>query len=98
MDDALRRIGDVEEAKAMPCRIGGKPVDHAGNLGIGDRGAVPRRHVVIRDAEGQTRLGKALATRFQCAESVMRSLMHEMPVDPEQRLAILAHGDDMAVP
>ena len=98
MDDALARIVQAEELDAVTRRVGAEIVDHPGDLGIGDVVAPTRRHIVVGDAEGQAGLRDAAIASGNLGEGVERTLMHEMPVDPEQRVARGPRHDDMGVP
>jgi hypothetical protein len=48
------------------------------------------RGVVVHDAEGQARFGHLEPAFGELGEGVVRAFVHEMPVDPQQRRAILA--------
>ena len=99
MHDALARIVKPEQPETMPAGILLQCRDHARDGGIGDRPTAPARgDVVIGHAEGQLRLRHALAPLGQFAERVVGALMHEMPIDEEQRRAILAGMDFMRLP
>ncbi len=99
MDNALPWIVQTEQGDAAFRRIRFEIAHHGGDLGIGDAGGAPVcRHVMVGDAERERRLGDAAPARFHLAEGVKRALMHKMPVDPEQRGAILAARDLMRRP
>src|SRR5262249_56603390 len=67
---------------------------HARNLGIvDDAPRAARRDIMIGDSEGVAWLGDPRAARLELAESVERSFMHVMAVDPQQRLAVVAPPD-----
>ena len=99
MDDALARIADAEQLDVVP---GGVFLDlphHAGQLGIGDVGPRPaRRHIVIGDAKGQPGLSHGHAPLGKLGEGVERTLMHIVPVDPEQRFPVFAPHNLMRGP
>ena len=99
MDDALARIVEPEQGDAVMRRVGAEQVDHTGDRGIGDRpAAATGRHIVIGDAEGQIGTRDAAVARGDLAEGMVRAFMDEMPVDPDQRQAIVAAGHDVVVP
>lgn len=73
--------------------------DHLADGRIGDR-AIPAasRHVMIDDSERQVGPGNPQGAFGELTEGVVRALMDEMPVDPEQRLPVFLRDDDVRVP
>ena len=99
MHDALACVAQAEQGDRVVRRIRFEIAHHGGDLGIGDTGRpAARRHVVVRDAESQGGLSNGASARLHLAEGVERALMHEMPVDPQQRGAVLAPHDLMRRP
>ena len=86
----------------MPCapRIVLELAQHPRGLGTGDALRAISRvgHVMIGDAEGQLGMGDAPAARRDLIESQERALVQQMPVDPEQRRAVLASAYRVRVP
>ena len=82
VNDALRRIIEPEQPEAVLGSVGGKPIDHAGDFHVSDRRSSARRHVVVGDAEGQRRFCDTRLSLIELAESMVRTLVHEMAIDP----------------
>jgi len=99
VDDALAGIVEAEQRDAVGGRVGGELVDHARDRGVGNGTAAPaRRDIVVGDAEGQVRPRDRGPARGDLPEGVVRALVHEMPVDPQQREPVVAARDDVGVP
>ena len=60
--------------------------------------APARRHVVVGDAERQIGPRDGQTRARDLGEGVMRAFVHEMAVDPQQRVAVLLREDDVGVP
>ena len=72
---------------------------HAGDLGIAYVMArAARWHVVVGHAEGEPGLSDRDAPFRQLGEGMKRALMHEVTIDPEQRIAVLTADDLMGRP
>src|SRR6476619_1486026 len=95
MNDALRRVRNVKTADCMLTRIGAKLLDHAGDGRVGDDRPPARGNVVIRNAEGEPWLRDTPSTSSDLPKGVVGSLVHEVPVDPQERFPILSCGDDV---
>lgn len=99
MHDALTRIVQPEEIDVVFGRIRLEIAHHGGDLRVSDGVVAPtRRHVMIGDAEGQSRLRNIAAAHLHLTEGVKRAFVHIMPVDPQQRGAVLAARDLMRRP
>ena len=85
MHDALARVTQTEKRYAVFSRIGLKVAYHRRDLGIGN-GLITaaRRHIVVGNPECQSRLGDTAPALLHLAESMERTFMHIMPIDPEQ--------------
>src|SRR5215471_14437305 len=92
--DSLARIRKPKQGDAVLGGVFLEGTHHARDLGIvDDAPRAARRDIMIGDSEGETWLGDPRAARLELAESVERSLMHVMAVDPQQRLAVIAPHD-----
>ena len=91
MHDPLSGIAQTEEGDVVFCRIGLKVAHHRCNLGICNLLFAPAgRHIMVGDPESQLRLGNTAATRHHLTEGMKRTLMHIMPVYPEERGPVVA--------
>src|SRR5262245_43510127 len=94
VDDSLAGVVDPEQGYAMLRGVVLKRTHHAGNIGIiDDAPRAARGDIMIGDSEGEASFGHARAACLEMAESVERPFMHEMAIDPQQRLAVLASHD-----
>ncbi len=92
--DALAGVFEPEEAKPMARGVLRERAHHPGHVRIRDRTpASAGRHVMVGDADGQGRLGHRQGTFRQLGEGVVRAFVDVMPIDEEQRRAVLPQGD-----
>ncbi len=96
--DALRRVGQPETADAMGRGVVFQRADHPRDVGVFDMPAPAGRRVMVDHGEGQFGRRHLQPPRRQLGEAVMRAFMHQVPVDPEQRCAVLATLDLMRGP
>ena len=97
MHNALSGIIQSEQGDIVPGAIVGELVDHPLDLGR-QRIAVAGRHIVIGDAEGQIGTVQPRLPFGELVERMERAFMQQMPVDPQQRLAVLAVDNHMRIP
>ena len=94
MHDALTWVAQAEQRDTILCRIVLKIADHRGDFRIGNAlSAAAGRHVVISYGKRELRLGYSASARLHLAEAVERTLVHVMPIDPEQSRAIFPPRD-----
>ena len=92
MDDALPAIVEPEQSNVLIGGIFFELADHARDFGIGNGlAAAARRHIVVGDAERQSRLGNRCAPFGKPAEGVKRAFVHIVAIDPQQALAVALH-------
>src|SRR5688572_2374090 len=53
---------------------------------------------MVGDTEGEVRMGDLGAALPQLVEGMKRALVHKVPIDPQQRLPVLAGYDGVTVP
>ena len=92
--DALARIAQSEQSDVVVRGVFLEIAHHCCDLGIGNLTvAAPCRHVMVGDAESEPGLRHRAAACLHLAEGVKRAFVHVVPVDPEQRGAVLAAHD-----
>ena len=97
--DALARVVEAHQHDAVLGRVVDDLLDHAGERGIGDDAvARMRRHVVVGDAEGQVRPRHLGVARLDLVEALERAFVDVVPVDPQQREAVLGLEDLVLCP
>src|SRR6516225_1003032 len=81
--DTLARFRKPKQGYAVLGGVFLERAHHARDLGIiDDAPRAARRDIMICDTEGEAWLGDPRAARLDLAESVERSLMHVVAVDP----------------
>ena len=99
--DALARVAEAEHGDARLLRVARQVLHHAAPLGVCDgveAAAGVRRHIVIGRGEGAVRCAQLQAALAQHAKGVARSVMDQMAIDVEQRLAVGALEDAVTRP
>ena len=92
--DALPWIVQAEQLDAVLARVALEIAHHGRDLRIRDlMVAAARRHVMVGDAEGQPGLRRLAAARLHLAEGVEGAFVDVVPVDEEERSAVLAPCD-----
>src|SRR5215470_7322377 len=99
MHDALAWVTQTEQCYAAFTRIGLKIAYHRRDFGIGDGLiAAVRRHIVVGNSECQPRFGNPATALLHLAESMERTFMHIVPIDPKQRSSVVATHNLMRRP
>ena len=93
MHDALARIVQAHQHDAVLAGVVDDLLDHALERGIGEGAVAIGRHVMVGDAEGQVRPRDLLVARLDLVEALERAFVHVVPVDPQQREAVLGFQD-----
>src|SRR5204863_7188704 len=100
VNDALAWIAEAEDLYAVLDRVALDRIDHGARFGIGDGSDVPgrSRHVMVGRAEGAVRPAQLQPFLGQHLEGPARAVVDVMPVDVEQRLAVIALHDLVTLP
>jgi hypothetical protein len=98
--DALAHVVQAEEADARSGAVVLQRLRHRALLGVGDVGERTRTggHVVVGRGEGALGAAHRKATLAQHLEGRRRAVLHQVPVDVEQALSVVALRDDVGLP
>ena len=100
VDDSLPPVAQAEQGHAGGRRVRVEILHHAAAMRLVDGGevAAERRHVVVGRCERAIRPGDRQTALLEHAKGVARSVMDQMPVDMQQRVAVLPHDDGVRRP
>src|SRR3979490_3443175 len=100
MGDALTHVAKIEQRDAALRRVLPDLLDQPAVMGIGDvlhRPAVAQ-HIVIGRGEAAIGPPQLQPARAQLRDACRRAVMHQVTVDVEQRVAVVAIDDHVALP
>ena len=100
MGDALPLVAEVEQGDAALGRVGADLLDQLAMMRIDDvrHVAAVAPHIVVGRREAAVRTAQLHVALPQLGEARRRAVMHQVAVDVEQRVAVVAIDDDVTLP
>jgi hypothetical protein len=98
MDDALAGIVEAEEVDAVGEGVLVELLHHPADALVRNAARAAGGHVMVGHPEGEVRPRHRRVATSKLGEGVVRPLVHEVPVDPEQGLPVLAGENRVLVP